>query len=64
MLKLLRKQSEERGPRSNPDGISFGYPFSDRRYHTFELIGNEWITADDLYQDDRHVEFRWQDNIV
>jgi hypothetical protein len=36
----------------------------DGRYHTFELVRNERITADDWYQDVRHFEFRCQDDIV
>ncbi|KAH9999199.1 riboflavin synthase domain-like protein [Russula compacta] len=36
----------------------------DDRYHTFELIRNERITADDWYQDVRHFEFRCQDDIA
>ena len=36
----------------------------DRRYHTFKLVRNERITADDWYQDVRHIEFRCQDDIA
>ena len=35
----------------------------DEKYHTFELVKNERITADDWYQDVRHFEFRCQDDI-
>jgi hypothetical protein len=36
----------------------------DDRYHTFELIRNDRITADDWYQDVRHFEFQCQDDIT
>lgn len=36
----------------------------DDKYHTFELVRNERITAGDWYQDVRHFEFRCQDNIA
>jgi hypothetical protein len=36
----------------------------DDRYHTFELIGNNRISADDWYQDVRHFQFRCQDDIA
>ncbi len=36
----------------------------DDRYHTFELIRNERITADDWYQDVRHFEFQCQDDLL
>ena len=35
----------------------------DEKYHTFELVKNERITADDWYQDVRHFEFRCQGDI-
>jgi hypothetical protein len=35
----------------------------DEKYHTYELVKNERITADDWYQDVRHFEFRCQDDI-
>ena len=34
------------------------------RYHTFELVKNERITADGWYQDVRHFEFQCQDNLA
>jgi hypothetical protein len=34
------------------------------RYHVFELIRNERISADDWYQDVRHFEFRCRDDIA
>jgi sulfite reductase alpha subunit-like flavoprotein len=34
------------------------------RYHTFELVKNERITADDWYQDVRHFEFQCQDDLA
>ena len=36
----------------------------DDRYHTFELIRNERITAEDWYQEVRHFEFHCQDDIT
>jgi hypothetical protein len=54
---LLSATSEELLGEADPlDG--------DKRYHTFELIRNERITADDWYQDVRHFEFQCQDNIA
>jgi hypothetical protein len=45
---------------STPDPLASG----DDRYHTFELVKNERITADDWYQDVRHFEFQCQDDLV
>jgi hypothetical protein len=36
----------------------------DDRYHTFELIRNDRITADDWYQEVRHFEFQCQSDIA
>ena len=53
---LLSATSEEL--RDEPDPL-----IGDERYHTFELVRNERISADDWYQDVRHFEFRCQDDI-
>lgn len=36
----------------------------DDRYHTFELTANKRITADDWYQEVRHLVFRCRDDLV
>ncbi|KAI9509000.1 riboflavin synthase domain-like protein [Russula earlei] len=38
--------------------------FSDDIYHTFELTRKDRISADDWFQDVRHLEFRCQDDIA
>ena len=37
---------------------------ADDRYHTFELIENERITAGDWYQEVRHLVFRCRDDVA
>ena len=37
---------------------------NDDRYHTFELIRNERITADNWYQEVRHFELHCQNDIT
>ncbi|KAI0288475.1 riboflavin synthase domain-like protein [Russula brevipes] len=54
---LLPATSEEL--RDEPDPL-----LGDSRYHAFQLVRNERITADDWYQDVRHFEFRCQDDIA
>jgi hypothetical protein len=54
---LLSARSEEL--QDEPDPL-----VGDGRYHVFELVRNERITADDWYQDVRHFEFRCQDDIA
>ncbi|KAF8506798.1 riboflavin synthase domain-like protein [Russula emetica] len=54
---LLPATSEEL--QSTPDPL-----VGDDRYHTFELVKNERITADDWYQDVRHFEFQCQDDLA
>jgi hypothetical protein len=53
---LLSASSEEL--RNEPDPL-----IGDEACHTFELVRNERITADDWYQDVRHFEFRCKDDI-
>jgi hypothetical protein len=54
---LLPATSEEL--QSTPDPL-----LGNDRYHTFELVENERITADDWHQDVRHFEFRCQDDLA
>ncbi len=54
---LVSATSEEL--QSTPDPLA-----GDDRYHTFELIRKERITADDWYQDVQHFEFQCQDDLA
>ena len=57
-MTLLPATSEEL--QNTPDPLAA----DDDRYHTFELVKNERITADDWYQDVRHFEFQCQDDLA